>query len=152
MNPRIYVNTYLLGENGTYLTKIVPHEYKWCSVPCSIHLNCSTILSHAVEWQWDCDVLEKLSLPIRHYEACLKFDISSKTSFFQKKKEAITTFFWKMLKFLVFYNYIQNEWGKNEIKKITAKKIRIYMYFLFMQTSNSPYLFLPFLHCYNVYG
>lgn len=116
MNPRIYVNTYLLGENGTYLTKIVPHEYKWCSVPCSIHLNCSTILSHAVEWQWDCDVFGKLSLPIRHYEACLKFDISSKTSFFQQKKEAITTFFWKMLKFLVFYNYIQNEWGKNKIK------------------------------------
>lgn len=28
---------------------------------------------HAVEWQWDCDVLDQLSLPIRHSEKCLIF-------------------------------------------------------------------------------
>lgn len=121
MNPRINVNTYLLGKNGTYLTKIVPHEYRWCSVPCSIHLNCSTILSHAVEWQWDCDVLEKTFFTNQTLWSVLRNSILVQKLFFWEKK-AITTFFSKMLKFLVFYNYIQNEWGKNEIKKIKAKK------------------------------
>lgn len=121
MNPRIYVNTYLLGENGTYLTKIVPHEYRWCSVPCSIHLNCSTILSHAAEWQWDCDVLEKTFFTNQTLWSVLRNSILVQKLLFWEKK-AITTVFSKMLKFLVFYNYIQNEWGKNKKKnKIKAK-------------------------------